>query len=410
MKKRMICFAAVILMVCVFPQMCVFADENGYTVNSSGGDIAFTLEITDCTEGEFDGKIKCTLKRPDPDDTYSVSFNGGKSYRDIPEDSFTLNGMKPGSYAISVRKNNDDGTASALYSVYVGDGSGKTDIDFYVKAFGGDMYGKGEIRLFISNAGNGRKYEYSIDGGENWKSMDGKSLLLKGVNAGKYRAMIRERFTAEQSPVIVVNVPEIELNGSAWVDADMIMQNPELPTGCEITTLTMLLNHIGFDVDKETMAVEYLPKGEYRASDFRKVFVGDPHSIYAYGCYSSAIVTAAEKYLEDSDEGDEWEIFNITGCTADSLYAAVDNGNPVAVWATIDMNKPYTGRSWKVKETGETVTWTAQEHCLLLTGYDVEKQVVYTNDPMRGETEYDMELFEKRFRQLGSQAVLIIKD
>lgn len=46
------------------------------------------------------------------------------------------------------------------------DGSGKTDIDFYVKAFGGDMYGKGEIRLFISNAGNGRKYEYSIDGGE----------------------------------------------------------------------------------------------------------------------------------------------------------------------------------------------------------------------------------------------------
>lgn len=42
-------------------------------------------------------------------------------------------------------------------------------------------------------------------------------------------------------------------------DFPEIMQMPELPTGCEITALTMVLNYYGFDVDKVTLATEYLP-------------------------------------------------------------------------------------------------------------------------------------------------------
>ena len=54
----------------------------------------------------------------------------------------------------------------------------------------------------------------------------------------------------------------------------LIMQMPELPTGCEITALTMMLDHYGYAVDKTVMASEYLPvspaglyygaDGEYR--------------------------------------------------------------------------------------------------------------------------------------------------
>ena len=33
-------------------------------------------------------------------------------------------------------------------------------------------------------------------------------------------------------------------------DFEIIYQEPELPTGCEITALTMVLHYYGFDVDK----------------------------------------------------------------------------------------------------------------------------------------------------------------
>ncbi len=42
-------------------------------------------------------------------------------------------------------------------------------------------------------------------------------------------------------------------------DFEIIRQMPELPTGCEITALTMMLNYYGYSVDKMTMASEYLP-------------------------------------------------------------------------------------------------------------------------------------------------------
>lgn len=40
---------------------------------------------------------------------------------------------------------------------------------------------------------------------------------------------------------------------------DIILQLPELPTGCEITSMTMALNYYGLNADKVTMATKYLP-------------------------------------------------------------------------------------------------------------------------------------------------------
>ena len=49
----------------------------------------------------------------------------------------------------------------------------------------------------------------------------------------------------------------------------------------------------------------------------------------------------------------------------------------------------------------------ANEHCLLLTGYDYEQSVVHIMDPMKGNVTYDMALFNYRFNQIGNQAVVI---
>ena len=172
----------------------------------------------------------------------------------------------------------------------------------------------------------------------------------------------------------------------------------------------MLLNHIGFNAKKEILADKYLPKGEYRNSDFNEVFVGNPRSTFAYGCFSKAITAAAEKYLKKYDKKSEWSVKNITGCSAESLYAAVDSGNPVVVWITGELKELKEGRSWVDSKSGKTVTWRENEHCVLLVGYNKAKKLVYVNDPLRGRVSYDMQLFEKRFEQLDRNAVIIVKN
>ena len=43
-------------------------------------------------------------------------------------------------------------------------------------------------------------------------------------------------------------------SNSVYIDMENILQNPELPVGCEITALTTLLRHYGFDAEKTDMA------------------------------------------------------------------------------------------------------------------------------------------------------------
>ena len=81
-------------------------------------------------------------------------------------------------------------------------------------------------------------------------------------------------------------IPE-EPDGYEIEDFPILWQMPELPTGCEITALTMTLQYYGFDVDKVTMAEEYLPtvlarfyydsEGNLCGPDLNQYFVGGPH-------------------------------------------------------------------------------------------------------------------------------------
>ena len=73
-------------------------------------------------------------------------------------------------------------------------------------------------------------------------------------------------------------------SNSVYIDMENILQNPELPVGCEITALTTLLRHYGFDAEKTDMAKNYLPTswGNARTADgklykdsFFDYFIGD---------------------------------------------------------------------------------------------------------------------------------------
>jgi uncharacterized protein YvpB len=212
-----------------------------------------------------------------------------------------------------------------------------------------------------------------------------------------------------------VTIPTTKEESGVYIEMVNILQNPELPTGCEIVALTSLLRFYGFNADKIQMAKNYLPISdgnkrtvdgkEYRDSFFT-YFIGDPFG-NGFGCFSPAIVTAATNYLADNGGG--YDIVNISGCEPSDLYDLVAEGTPVMCWATMDMVPSVYRRSWYDNATGEKLDWRINEHALILCGFDKENKTVTVNCSLEGIKEYDMSVFEARFGEMHSQAVYLVK-
>lgn len=212
------------------------------------------------------------------------------------------------------------------------------------------------------------------------------------------------------------DVTDAEYVSGIYIETESVLQLPELPTGCEITALTAYLRFLGFDADKTKLAEDYLPRsgfpeernGKYYVDSFFYNFVGDPFS-RGYGCFSYAIVAAAEKYI--ADKGGEYDVVNISGSEPETLYGYIRNGIPVICWGTIDMREPiFCGEYWYDNTTRERLEWLNDEHCFVLTGYDKQSGTVTINDPLAGIVKRDMSVFEKRYEQMYSQAVIIVKE
>ena len=182
----------------------------------------------------------------------------------------------------------------------------------------------------------------------------------------------------------------------------VIDQHPDLPTGCEATALTMVLNYYGFPADKMDIAVNYLPKGPIGSTDFREAFIGDPRNSWSYGCYAPVIVKTANSYL--TAQKSKMRAVDISGRELTALSAYTNANIPVLVWGTINCLSPYNGVTWRVN--GKKLTWIGQEHCLVLLGFPNGK--VKVADPYSGSIRlYDLNLFRSRYNALYKQGVII---
>ena len=194
----------------------------------------------------------------------------------------------------------------------------------------------------------------------------------------------------------------------------------KLPTGCETCSATMLLNFYGYKISETTFADKYLIKkpfgysnGSYTGPDPNCAFVGTPYSSNSYGAYAPIMVKCMNKYLSDKS----YKAVEISGKSLEYLSGKyVAQGQPIMVWATINMSPSFKTTTWRVNYTDENAkyklgsyyTWTAGEHCLLLTGYD--KDYYYFNDPWtNARTRYSKNLVNTRYNELGKQAVVMVK-
>jgi len=195
------------------------------------------------------------------------------------------------------------------------------------------------------------------------------------------------------------------------IDAPLIKQLPELPRGCEVTSLAMLLAHAGAHVDKMTLAKQLKKDPTPMKIVNGKIYFGNPNtgfvgSLYSYkkpglGVYHKPIADLAEKYLPG-------RIRDLSGTSFDTVTDYLDKGRPV--WVIVSSTyKKVPDTEWVTWETRSgAIRVTKKEHAVLLTGY--EKDNVFFNDPLTGRknAKAPKRDFLEAWHQFGSQAITYV--
>ena len=205
----------------------------------------------------------------------------------------------------------------------------------------------------------------------------------------------------------------IILKDNIVLDIPLIKQLPELPRGCEVTSLAMILKYRGIDVDKMQLAKQVKKdltpysideKGKIHYGNPYEGFVGDMYdkNKKGYGVYHAPIVELAQEYCGNS-------AIDLTGLEFEEILYMVQQGNPV--W--IITNGSYNALEDSAFDIWHTPTGivkiTTRLHSVVITGFS--KEHIYINDPLRDSTniKVDKEKFKKAWEQMGNQAMTILK-
>ena len=188
-------------------------------------------------------------------------------------------------------------------------------------------------------------------------------------------------------------------------EIEHISQFPELPSGDEITALAMVLNNLGYKVDKCELCDLYLDKGPVGYTDFNVANVGNPRDAYnSYGCLPPVIVNAATKFI--GANGGNFKAYDYSKKSVNELYYEISQGNLPIVWVCENFDiTPSISRIWIVD--GKELYLKSNMACMVLYGYDLEKNTVALSSPAGGTFEIDMDLFEYRYQEMGAYAVVI---
>lgn len=193
---------------------------------------------------------------------------------------------------------------------------------------------------------------------------------------------------------------------SARLSAPAINQYPELVSGCEVTSLTMMLQFYGLDVDKMQMAAE-MPLDLtplQRDKDGSIAYWGNPNTGFVgevtgkargFGIFHTALFKQLQEHIP--------EAIDMTGGDFSEIERQIANGIPVVAWTTINFVIP---DRWVVWDTPiGPIKTTFVEHAVLVVGYD--EQYIYVNDPYSGKADVpvDRERFMETWELLGKQSI-----
>lgn len=190
-----------------------------------------------------------------------------------------------------------------------------------------------------------------------------------------------------------------------------ILQNPELPNGCEITSLTEVLTFLGFPADKCVLTDHYLPQSaRWYGTDPDKFYMGNPRlddnsPECGYYCFAGPLLKAANAYFEDLGDT-RYTPVDLTGAQQSDLEAELLDGRPFIFWASLHFGDiQFDPCGTYALPGGGSHTVFHQLHCMVCKGMDDE--AFYIADPLNFNERVEKAQFMKIFRQLGSRAVVL---
>ncbi|MFD2443335.1 C39 family peptidase [Bacillus sp. CGMCC 1.16607] len=214
--------------------------------------------------------------------------------------------------------------------------------------------------------------------------------------------LLGQNLPLKDKPVEVISQTKL-------IDVPLIKQNPELRYGCEVTSLTMVLNYAGVKVNKMELYRKVKKDGDpiIRSQKGDILRWGDPHEGFVgdmtgrngkagYAVFDQPIVQLMNEYIPD-------RVVNLTNQPFDKVLAHVSKGYPVVIWTTGDYRLPDRWESWK--HGNHTIKTPLDLHVVVLVGYD--SQFVYLNDPLSGRknVKVNKQQFIQSWKALKSRAV-----
>lgn len=173
-----------------------------------------------------------------------------------------------------------------------------------------------------------------------------------------------------------------------------LFQYPSMPAGCEIYSLTAVLQAMDHDADPDSIVANQLPF-DVEGDDYASAFWGDPY--WSGEGMPPAIMAAGNAFLEEAGASERF--LNFTGTDFDELASKVSSGTPVLVWTTLDFEDPY------FDEPLEANSFYDLEHCVVLLGVEGHRACIM--DPTQGYVTVNYDWFKYLYEQCGSMALAI---
>jgi uncharacterized protein YvpB len=193
---------------------------------------------------------------------------------------------------------------------------------------------------------------------------------------------------------------------SKKMDIPVIAQRPELPSGCEVTSLAMALRYYGVNADKTVLAKQmpYDSTKLVRNSNGSIKIWGDPDVGFVGTPFGNGYTInpgPLKKVLDKYRPGG----LALTGKNFSEIESYVAQGKPVLVWFTINYEMP-VARTWKTP-AGKTINAARPLHNIVITGTDAN--YVYFNDSeaVKKDVKLSKAKFINIYNAMGKRALVV---